>query len=74
MDNRTIEQVRDNETKLIKEIEVLETQLKKQKEVIDKINNYLDNYDVFKVFNFPLMKKWEEQEVDRKSTRLNSSH
>ena len=40
-----------------------ETQLKKQQEIIDKINNYLDNYDVFKVFNFPLMKKWEEQEV-----------
>ena len=41
----------------------LETQLKKQKEIINKINNYLDNYDVFKVFSFPLMKKWEEQEV-----------
>ena len=38
-------------------------ELKKQQEIIDKINNYLDNYDVFKVFNFPLMKKWEEQEV-----------
>ena len=63
MDNRTIEQVRNNETKLINEIKELETQLKKQQEIIDKINNYLDNYDVFKVFNFPLMKKWEEQEV-----------
>lgn len=38
-------------------------QLKEQKEIIDKVNNYLDNYDVFKVFSFPLMKKWEEQEV-----------
>lgn len=36
---------------------------KKQKEIIEKINNYLDNYDVFKIFTFPLMKKWEEQEV-----------
>jgi|GEM_PF-2839084 len=36
---------------------------KKQQEIIDKVNNYLDNYDVFKVFSFPLMKKWEEQEV-----------
>lgn len=35
----------------------------KQKEVIDKINNYIDNYDVFKVFSFPLMKKWEENQV-----------
>ena len=36
---------------------------KKQKEVIDKLNNYIDNYDVFKVFSFPLMKKWEENQV-----------
>ena len=36
MDNRTIEQVRKNETKLINEIKVLEQQCKKYKEVIDK--------------------------------------
>ena len=36
---------------------------KKQKEVIDKINNYIDNYDIFKVFSFPLMKRWEEEQV-----------
>ena len=35
----------------------------KQKEVIDKINNYIDNYDIFKVFSFPLMKRWEEEQV-----------
>ena len=35
MDNRTIEEVRKNETKLINEIKVLEQQCKKQKEVID---------------------------------------
>ena len=29
----------------------------------DKLNNYIDNYDVFKVFSFPLMKKWEENQV-----------
>ena len=40
-----------------------EQQVKKQKEVIDKLNNYIDNYDVFKVFIFPLMKKWEENQV-----------
>lgn len=34
-------------------------QVKKYKEVIDKINNYIDNYDIFKVFSFPLMKRWE---------------
>lgn len=37
MDNRTIEQVRKNETKLINEIKDLEQQCKKQKEVIDKL-------------------------------------
>ena len=37
MDNRTIEEVRKNETKLINEIKVLEQQCKKQKEVIDKL-------------------------------------
>ena len=36
MDNRTIEEVRRNETELINEIKVLEQQCKKQKEVIDK--------------------------------------
>lgn len=41
----------------------LEKQVKKQKDVIEKINNYIDNYDVFKVFSFPLMKKWEENQV-----------
>ena len=40
-----------------------EQQCKKQKEVIDKINNYIDNYDVFKVFSFPLMKRWEEEQI-----------
>ncbi len=41
MDNRTIEEVRKNETKLINEIKVLEQQCKKQKEVIDKLKGYL---------------------------------
>lgn len=42
MDNRTIEQVRKNETKLINEIKDLEQQCKKQKEVIDKTINAID--------------------------------
>ena len=36
MDNRTINQIRNNETKLINEIKNLEQQNKKYKEVIDK--------------------------------------
>ena len=39
MDDRTIEEVRKNETKLINEIKDLEQQVKKQKEVINKIYN-----------------------------------
>lgn len=38
MDNRTISQIRNNETKLINEIKKLEEQNKKYKEVIDKLN------------------------------------
>ena len=44
MDNRTIEEVRKNETKLINEIKVLEQQYKKQKEVIDKIEKLITEY------------------------------
>ena len=44
MDNRTIEQVRKNETKLINEIKDLEQQVKKQKEVIDKTTNIINDY------------------------------
>ena len=59
MDNRTIEEVRENETKLIDEIKQLEKENKKYKEVIDKLKEYLvDNipekfviaeYDVKKI-------------------------
>lgn len=48
---------------ILKDNENLEQQNKKQKEAIDKIDNYINNYDVFKVFSFPLMKRWEEQQV-----------
>ena len=43
--------------------EELQQENQKYKEVIDKINNYIDNYDIFKVFSFPLMKRWEEEQV-----------
>lgn len=47
MDNRTIKQVRDNETKLINEIKTLETQLKKQKEIINKAIKYINSQKYF---------------------------
>ena len=46
MDNRTIKQVRDNETKLINEIKILETQLKKQQEIINKAIDFIKNGDL----------------------------
>lgn len=51
MDNRTIEEVRKNETKLINEIKVLEQQCKKQKEVIDKAIDYVENGDLLYLAN-----------------------
>ena len=42
--------------------ELLE-QNQKYKEVIDKINKYINDYNVFEVFSFPLMKRWEEEQV-----------
>ena len=44
MDNRTIEQVRNNETKLINKIKDLEQQVKKQKEVIDRASARLEYF------------------------------
>ena len=49
--------------KLEIKIKLIDGLYKAQKEVIDKINNYIDNYDIFKVFSFPLMKRWEEEQV-----------
>ena len=41
MDNRTIDEVRKNEDKLINEIELLEQENKKYKEVINELRDYL---------------------------------
>ena len=44
MDNRTIDEVRKNEDKLINEIELLEQENKKYKEVINKANKWIRDY------------------------------
>lgn len=44
MDDRTIEQIKKNEDKLIKEIEELEQQVKKQQEVIDRVIEIIEPY------------------------------
>ena len=48
MDNRTIEEIRENETKLIKELKKIEKRLEQleniRKEAIEVINQYIPNY------------------------------
>ena len=44
-------------------IEIVQQENKKYKEVIDKIDKYINDYNVFEVFSFPLMKRWEEEQV-----------
>ena len=46
-----------------KDIEELLEENEKYKEVIDKIDKYINDYNVFEVFSFPLMKRWEEEQV-----------
>lgn len=43
MDNRTIDEVRKNEDKLINEIELLEQENKKYKEVINRTIDYINS-------------------------------
>ena len=60
---RAKELLNENQVDLITKYMFLEQQCKKQKEVINKVNKYLNEYDVFKVFSFPLMKRWEEEQI-----------
>ena len=48
---------------LIKHLFELQQENKKYKEVFDKIDKYINDYNVFEVFSFPLMKRWEEEQV-----------
>ena len=57
MDNRTIEQIRKNETKLINEIKVLEQQVKKQQEAINKVINIFNECKLLMPHEFD----WGEQ-------------
>lgn len=55
------------------ELELRKTALKREHETIhrsndleealEEIKRYIDNFDVFKEFSFPLMKRWEEKQV-----------
>lgn len=46
----------------INDIDLLDEN-KQLKEVIDKLDKYINDYNVFEVFSFPLMKRWEEEQV-----------
>ena len=48
---------------LLEDYECFKNDCKKLKEVIDKIDKYINDYNVFEVFSFPLMKRWEEEQV-----------
>ena len=48
---------------LIKHLFEIKQENKKYKEVFDKIDKYINDYNVFEVFSFPLMKRWEEEQV-----------
>ena len=48
---------------LIKSLFELQQENKKYTKVIDKIDKYINDYNVFEVFSFPLMKRWEEEQV-----------
>ena len=61
--NRAKELLNENQVDLLTKYMFLEQQCKKQKEVIDKIDKYINDYNVFEVFSFPLMKRWEEEQV-----------
>ena len=61
--NRVKELLNENQVDLLTKYMFLEQQCKKQKEVIDKIDKYINDYNVFEVFSFPLMKRWEEEQV-----------
>ena len=48
---------------LIGKITVLQSQLQEKEKIIEDAIECLHNYDVFDNFSFPLMKKWEENQV-----------
>ena len=52
MDNRTIDEVRKNEDRLINEIKLLEQENQKYKETIIKLKNIIKNDDLYEASDF----------------------
>lgn len=44
-------------------IEQQRKEIEKLHSIIKEVREKVDNYDVFKEFTFPLMKRWEEEQV-----------
>lgn len=54
---------KNNPRELLRLLAEKEDRIDTYKEVFDKIDKYINDYNVFEVFSFPLMKRWEEEQV-----------
>ena len=54
---------KDNHTYKNYEVERKDITIKQLKSTLEEIREYINNYDVFKEFSFPLMKREEENQV-----------
>ena len=61
MDNRTINQIRNNETKLINEIKKLEQENQKYKEVIDKIRKEIN--EEYSIMGVDVVENWVLKDI-----------
>lgn len=68
-----IDDLKEKNKKLELELELRKTAPKRKhaaihrsndlEEALEEIKRYINNFDVFKEFSFPLMKRWEEKQV-----------
>lgn len=68
-----IDDLKEKNKKLELELELRKTAQKREHEAIHRVNDleealeeikrYINNFDVFKEFSFPLMKRWEEKQA-----------
>ena len=61
MDNRTINQIRNNETKLINEIKKLEQENQKYKEVIDKVRKEIN--EEYSIMGVEVVENWVLKDI-----------
>ncbi len=61
MGNRTINQIRNNETKLINEIKKLEQENQKYKEVIDKVRKEIN--EEYSIMGVEVVENWVLKDI-----------